>query len=129
MPERAVVVSLSVAGCEASEREGVFTEFAAPERVMRSGIVLLIAIGLAVMFLPIPIIHLLAIPMILIGGLVLAIRQLSISGRLAPMRIPCPRCGASNRVGGGLGVRSLASTDRSCENCRRILMLRVTPFP
>jgi hypothetical protein len=129
MSDRAAAVTLSASSGEVTEGEGVFTEFALRQRLKRSGAVFLVAMGLAVLFLPIPIIHLLAIPMILIGGLAVAVRQLSITGRLASMRIACPRCGVQNRVGGGLGVRTLAPAEHACESCRRTLTLRLTLSP
>ena len=128
MADEQVVVSLVAAGGEVTQCTGLFTTFAMAQRARRGVIVFLAATGLAVLFLPIPIIHLLAIPMILLGGIVTAIRQLSIVGRLAPIRIACPKCSALNRVGGGLGVRSMAPKSRACESCRRELVLRVEPI-
>ncbi len=128
MVDGQVIVSLEATGGEVTRCNGLFTTFAMPHRARRSVIVFVASTGLAVLFLPIPIIHLLAIPMILVAGIVLAIRQLSIVGRLAPLRMACPRCDVLNRVGGGLGVRSMAPTGRVCESCRRKLILRIEPI-
>jgi len=84
------------------------------------------AILVAAMLIPIPIVHLVGIPLMLILGIVLSVRQAMSTVRLKPLRIHCPKCDGVNRVGGGLGYRSLAEPlDRSCDQCRRILKLTV----
>jgi hypothetical protein len=120
------MVSLEAPGVAASEKEGRYVEFTPRQRLMRAGKLMLIALGLAVAFLPIPIIHLLAIPMLLIGGIALSLRQLSMAGMLRPLRIPCPKCGAGNRVGRMLGVRSIEPLTVECDSCRRELTRRIT---
>ncbi|MGH7584400.1 MAG: hypothetical protein ACREL5_14360, partial [Gemmatimonadales bacterium] len=85
------------------------------------------AILVAAMLIPIPIVHLVGIPLMLIVGVVIAMRQFASAVRLRPVKIACPRCGGPNRVGGGLGYRSIADPiERSCEQCRRTLSLIVT---
>ncbi|MGH7594542.1 MAG: hypothetical protein ACRELE_11935 [Gemmatimonadales bacterium] len=108
---------------------GVLNEFAMVDRVKRSAIVLGAAVLLAATLIPIPIIHLLGIPLFLIGGVVVSIRQLSLMGRLRPVRIACPKCGELNRVGGGLGLSSLAPRERMCDSCRRELTRRIEIAP
>jgi len=127
MGERRVRVVLEASGGETVRRDGVFTEFTVARRAARSGLIVLVSVGLALLFVPIPIIHLLAIPMILLGGIAVAIRQLSVLGRLGPLRIACPKCSALNRIGGGLGVRSMGPRTQSCESCRRELVVRLEP--
>src|SRR5579862_9123596 len=127
MPERQVIVRLAAAGVEPVQVAGVFDQFNRRERVKRSIIVMVVAIGLAAMLIPIPIVHLLGIPLLLVVGVILAIRQLSLIGRLRPVRITCPKCGVSNRVGGGLGVSSIAARERTCDSCRRILTVTIEP--
>lgn len=110
----------------ATRTEGLLRTFTAADRAGRAGAVLLGALGLAGMFIPIPIIHLLAIPIILVAGAGVAGRQLMSVARLAPLRIACPKCGAVNRVGGGLGYRQIdRPIERMCEECRRGLQLRI----
>lgn len=125
MLERAVTVSLSAAGTEPVRAPGVFSEFTMADRLRRSVIVLLVAVLLAATLIPIPIIHLLGIPLLLGGGVFLAIRQLTMIGRLRPLRIACPKCGEFNRVGGGLGLTSIAPRQRMCDSCRRGLTVRI----
>jgi hypothetical protein len=90
---------------------------------------MLIAVLLASTLIPIPIVHLLGIPILLVTGVILAVRQVSMAGRLRPLRLACPKCGVPNRVGGGLGYRTAEPRERMCDSCRRGLMLRIDPAP
>ena len=123
MPERRVTVSLAAPGSDAVRAAGVFDEFTRVQRLKRGVVVLLVAILLAATLIPIPIVHLLGIPLLLIGGGILAVRQVSMVGRLRPLRIACPKCHEPNRVGGGLGYANLEPRPRMCESCRRELTL------
>jgi hypothetical protein len=125
MRERKVIVSLSVAGAEAVQVPATFQEFTLADRVRRSGMVMLVSVLLAATLIPIPIIHLLGIPLLLLTGVVLSIRQLSMIGRLKALSIACPKCGELNRVGGGLGRSSMAPQEHTCESCRRSLTLSI----
>jgi hypothetical protein len=84
-----------------------------------------VAVLLAATLIPIPIIHLLGIPLLLGTGVVLSIRQLSMIGRLKALKIACPKCAEPNRVGGGLGRSSIAPREHACESCRRALTLTI----
>jgi hypothetical protein len=83
----------------------------------------------AAILIPIPIVHLIGIPLVLLAGLVAAIRQAQSVARLEPMRLACPRCGAENAIGGGLGYRNVGQAiPRPCESCRRPLTLHIGGF-
>ena len=125
MPDRRVLVSLEAPELPPVIREGVFTDFTSQQRVLRSAGVFAISVVIAALFIPIPIIHLLAIPMALGAGILVAVRQLAMVGRLAPMRMACPKCGALNRVGGGIGVRTLVPQTLTCDSCRRSLVMQI----
>ncbi|HEY3933346.1 MAG TPA: hypothetical protein VGL65_01880 [Gemmatimonadales bacterium] len=125
MPDRNVVVTLSAPGVDPVRAKGIFQEFSVGHRIRRAGVVMLVGLGVAASLIPIPIIHLLGIPLALIIGVVAAIRQLSMVGRLKPLRIACPKCGERNRVGGGLGYRSTDPRERMCDSCRRALTLTI----
>jgi hypothetical protein len=123
--ERRVTVELGVEGSEPVRSEGDLTRFTIAERAIRAGVVLIAALMLAAAIIPIPIVHLVGIPLILAIGIALALRQFRSVAKLAPMRMPCPKCGAENLVGGGLGYRSATGPiARNCESCRRPLSLR-----
>lgn len=120
MPERAVTVVLASADGGEVRGEGVVTELAPQARALRAAGFLLGAVVLAASLIPVPIIHFIGPPALLITGGVVAVRQLRAVARLAPLRLACPKCQAVNRIGGGLGM---AHPDRpiavSCESCRR----------
>jgi hypothetical protein len=125
MRDRSVIVSLSIAGEEPTRAPGTFQEFTMLDRLRRSVVVMVVAVLLAATLIPIPIVHLLGIPLLLLTGVVLAIRQLSMIGRLQALKIACPKCGELNRVGGGLGRSSIAPRARVCDSCRRALILSI----
>jgi hypothetical protein len=129
MPEVPVTVRLDADGVPPVEAPGRFDAFTLPQRIKRSGLLMVVALGIAVPFVFIPIIHFLAVPMILIFGSIMAVKQLRSVGRLAPLRIACPKCAALNRVGGGVGYRSFGPIERPCDSCRRRLSLTVVPIP
>jgi hypothetical protein len=126
MPERAVTVVLSSADGGEVRGEGVLREVTTPTRMLRAAGYLLGAVVLAASLIPVPIIHFIGPPALLITGGVVAVRQLRAVARLAPVRLPCPKCQAVNRIGGGLGM---AHPDQPiavrCESCRRGLTVRL----
>ena len=128
MEAKVVQVSLVASDASAVTETGMLQQYSSIDRIRRAAIVLVVAVLLAASLIPIPIVHLLGVPMMLIAGFVFAGRQLSITCRLKPVRIRCPRCNAVNRVGGGLGYRGVAEPiERMCEECRRVLQVRVMP--
>jgi hypothetical protein len=126
MVTRSVQVRLAASDGSVNTVAGQLQEYSRVDRVRRAIVVLLVAVLFAAMLIPIPIVHLLGIPLMLILGLVVGSRQLGIAYRLQPVRIECPRCHGMNRVGGGLGLRSVADPiERMCEICRRALQVQI----
>ena len=127
MSQRKVIVILATADGAITRAAGTLDEFSAADRVKRAAATFAIGVLVAVLFIPIPIIHLLAIPFALIAGTAISIRQSMSVARLRPLRMPCPKCGGTNRVGGGVGLRDVATpVERMCDECRRGLQLRLT---
>lgn len=125
MPERLIIVSLSATSGEATEAPGHLTLLTPGQRGLRAALTLLAAVVLSALIIPVPIVHLVGIPIVLLGGIVAAIRQYRGVARLEPLRIACPRCGGSNTLGGGFGYHDASGPiPRSCENCRRVLEIR-----
>lgn len=121
---RAVTVSLSTSDAPPTSVPGSLSVFNPPRRMLRAGVVMLSFVGMSALLIPIPIVHLIGIPLVLIIGIFVAIRTLRTVARLAPTHLACPKCGARNNVGGGLGYRTEAGPiDRACESCRRPLEL------
>jgi hypothetical protein len=100
------------------------TVFTPAQRMARAGAILAVALLAAAAIIPVPIIHLLGIPMVLLLGIVLAVRQLRVVARLDACVLPCPKCGERTSVGGGLGMRAATGPlALSCQSCRRALTL------
>ena len=75
---------------------------------MRAGMVLAGGIAVATALIPVPIIHLLGIPLVLLAAIAFAYRQLRTTARLSRTRMACPRCGAPQWFGGAAGLRQVA---------------------
>lgn len=121
---RPVTVTLSISDAPPSTVPGKLTIFTPPGRLFRAAVVMLIFIVAAASLIPIPIVHLVGIPLALIVGILVALRTLRTVARLAPTHLACPKCGARNNVGGGIGYRTeTGPIDRACESCRRPLQL------
>lgn len=127
MPECDVTVTLQAPNGKTLSAAGRLQEFSPIDRLRRAAMSFGMALLAVAVFVFIPIIHLLAIPLLLIGGIVVAVRQLLSVARLHPLRIACPECGGRNRLGGGLGYRSITTPiNRMCEECRRNLVVRIS---
>lgn len=121
MPEQSVLVTVT-SGESSTSAEGHLQRFSPGQRTLRVLAVLGIGMFLAAMLIPIPIIHLVGIPLALIVTILAAIKQGASTGRLRPLRINCPRCHGANRLGGGFGYRSVDEPIHvDCEDCRREL--------
>ena len=127
MEKRNVQVVLTAPGANSVTAAGTLCTFAPFDRVKGAALVFGGSVLLACTLIPIPIIHLLGIPLLLLTGIVLAARQLNAVARLLPLRIACPKCGALNRVGGGLGYHhpELGPGGRTCDSCRRNLIMQI----
>ncbi|MES2305431.1 MAG: hypothetical protein V4558_07980 [Gemmatimonadota bacterium] len=124
MTEQQIVATLESAGGAITSAPATLQQFALGDRILRAGGYLLLGVAAAALLIPIPIIHLVGIPLALLIGCVTAARQLARTARLKPVRIACPNCGALNRVGGGLGLRTAdLPVELNCDSCRRSLTL------
>lgn len=120
MHRRLVMVALVSADGGEVRGEGELIEIPFGTRVVRAVGIFVVAMLASVALIPIPIIHLMGPPLLLIGGGIAAGRQLRAVARLTPIRLACPKCQAVNRIGGGFGMihpdQPLAI---SCDSCRR----------
>lgn len=121
-----MTVELAAGNAEVSRATGELRSFSPLDRLGRAVAALGITLVAAAAIIPIPIVHLVGIPIILIAGTAVAFRISRSVAVLAPMRLPCPRCGAANSLGGGLGLRTITGPiARQCESCRRPLELHL----
>lgn len=120
-----VEVVVTAPGAEPVRATGELRLLSPGQRVRRVIAGMVGAVLFAALLIPIPIIHLVGIPLVLLAGIVLAVRSSRSVAILTPMRIACPRCGASNSLGGGLGISTATGPiARDCESCRRQLEIR-----
>lgn len=124
MHKRPVMVALVSADGGEVRGEGELIEIPFGTRVVRAVGIFLVAVIGAVALIPIPIIHLMGPPLLLIGGGIAAGRQLRAVARLTPIRLACPKCQAVNRIGGGFGmIHPDRPLEVSCDSCRRGLVV------
>ncbi|MBK9548708.1 MAG: hypothetical protein IPO52_06290 [Gemmatimonadetes bacterium] len=120
MHKRPVMVALVSADGGEVRGEGELIEIPFGTRVVRAVGIFVVAMLASVALIPIPIIHLMGPPLLLIGGGIAAGRQLRAVARLTPIRLACPKCQAVNRIGGGLGmIHPDQPLEISCDSCRR----------
>lgn len=120
MHKRPVMVALVSADGGEVRGEGELIEIPFGTRVVRAVGIFVVAILASVALIPIPIIHLMGPPLLLIGGGIAAGRQLRAVARLTPIRLACPKCQAVNRIGGGFGmIHPDQPLEISCDSCRR----------
>ncbi len=120
MHKRPVMVALASADGGEVRGEGELIEIPYGTRVLRAVGIFVVAVLASVALIPIPIIHLMGPPLLLIGGGIAAGRQLRAVARLTPIRLACPKCQAVNRIGGGFGmIHPDQPLEISCDSCRR----------
>ena len=120
MHRRLVMVALVSADGGEVRGEGELIEIPFGPRVVRAVGIFVVAMLASVALIPIPIIHLMGPPLLLIGGGIAAGRQLRAVARLTPIRLACPKCQAVNRIGGGFGmIHPDQPLEISCDSCRR----------
>ncbi|MEO5826179.1 MAG: hypothetical protein ABIR59_09855 [Gemmatimonadales bacterium] len=130
MPERSATLTLNADGSESTHAVTTVTEFSPAQRTRRAVIALLIGGAAAVALIPIPIIHLLGIPLAIIGAIVIAMKQLRVGARVGRVAVACPKCAAPQAIGGGFGFASIdGPIPITCDSCRRMLTLTVDPDP
>ena len=126
MPDNVVVMLAS--GDAVTTAQAQLERFTPARRAMRAGLVFLVGLAGAAALIPIPIIHLIGIPLMLIVAIVVAMRQLRTASRLSRVRLACPRCGALQGFGGAAGMRAVdAPMAVTCDSCRRQLTLTISP--
>lgn len=128
MPDQAVEVWLAAHETEPSKVISKEHRFSGGERVRRALGIFGGSLLMILVVLPVPIVHLIAPVLIVLVGAFFALKQLRANSRLAITRIPCPKCGAINRLGGGIGFRdSDYPGNRLCVQCRRVLTVSLHP--
>lgn len=130
MPERSATLTLVADGAEPTHADTTVTMFSSAQRLRRAIVALLIGAAAAAALIPIPIVHLLGIPLAVLASIVIAVKQLRVAARVGRVPVACPKCAAPQAIGGGFGFTSIdGPIPLTCDSCRRMLTLTVEPDP
>jgi hypothetical protein len=125
MSVRRVYPSLRGFGAEPSRATLDVRTLSGRERLRRGAVPVLIGLGVAVLVLPIPIVHLAVPPMAILGGILLGVRRLFQREIIATARGPCPFCGTEQTLGLA-GSRYRLPRELKCRACLQLLTLAET---
>jgi len=92
------------------------------DRLRRGAIAPLIGLGVAILVLPIPIVHFAVPPMAILGGVLLGLRRLLQREIITAARGPCPFCGTEQTLGLS-GSTYRLPRDLKCRDCLQLLTL------
>ncbi|MEO8138854.1 MAG: hypothetical protein ABI742_04355 [Gemmatimonadota bacterium] len=124
MTLREVRLSLSGFGAAPSVASLEIRTLTPGERLQRAAMAPAIGLGIAVLVLPIPIVHFAVPPVALIGGVVMGFRRASQGELIATAHGACPFCGTEQTLGvNGTAYRLPRSL--KCRNCLRPMTLDV----
>jgi hypothetical protein len=119
---RSLEVSLKGFGASPTPAQVVVESLSTGDRLRRAGIALLGGAALAVIALPIPLVHFVLVPAALLIGLVVAAMRLSQREIIRSAEGSCPYCGTPQRLGLAGRVFRLPR-EVFCDHCRRPLDL------
>ena len=122
MSSQPLVVSLTGFGCAPTEARLVVRRLTPRQRLARAGMVLGAGLVAALIALPSPIVHFVAVPGALLGGLVAGLLRLRHREIIESAEGSCPCCGAEQRLGLAGRVFRLPRAIH-CRSCQRALEL------
>ena len=122
MNTQSLEVSLKGFGAAPTQAQLVVENLTAGERVRRAGVALAAAGALAVIALPIPLVHFVLVPGALLLGLIFAVMRLNQRQVIRSAEGSCPYCGTHQRLGLAGRVFRLPR-EVFCDKCRRPLDL------
>lgn len=117
------VTLLAWSGGPTSPAKATVTQSALGSRVLKALRTVGLGLVVAVVLLPVPVIHLAGIG-ILVACLGMAVWQLRPGPRVRAVQGPCPHCGHEQRYWLGLNVGPMTlPKNTSCESCARMLTI------
>jgi len=119
---RTITLPLSCFGRPPSRAEVLIRGLSLGERLRRAGLVLGAGIGVAVIALPIPIVHLVLPPVALALGIIGGARRLSRREVFQLAEAECPYCGTRQRLNLA-GASFRLPQDVTCIQCLQLLSL------
>lgn len=93
-------------------------QLSARDRLKRGIMTPLIGLGIAIMVLPIPLVHFMVPPVAILGGIVLGIMRANTREVILAAHGPCPFCGTEQTLG-LTGSRYRMPRNLHCRNCRK----------
>lgn len=122
MSTRSLTVQLTGFGCSATEAQVTVESLTLRARLGRAGAIAGAGLALAVIALPIPLVHFVLVPAALLLGITFGTIRLGQREIFTSAEGSCPCCGTSQRL--GLAGRVFRLPRRVfCSNCRRELDL------
>jgi hypothetical protein len=128
MQSRTLVLPLKGFGAPPSEAEVTITELNLGDRLRRGLLVFGGGIGVALIALPIPIVHLILPPAALLGGTTFGVLRITQREVLDSAAGACPFCGTRQRFNLGGGSYRLPRTV-ICSGCRKALRIESDGSP
>ncbi len=119
---RQVRLPLTGFGANPSEAAIEIRTLSGKERFRRAAMAPLIGLGIAVLVLPIPIVHFAVPPVALIGGVVLAVRRASQGELISTAHGACPFCGTDQTLGLN-GTAYRLPRNLKCRSCLKLMTL------
>lgn len=119
---REEALALTGFGAAASVAETTVQTMSTGERLRRAALAPLIGIGVAILVLPIPVVHFAVPPAAIVGGLVLGIRRLTQRELFVTAHGPCPFCGTEQTLGVN-GSPFRLPRALKCRACLRLMTL------
>ncbi len=109
---------LSGFGTTSSEAQVTIGRLTAGERLKRAAMGPVVGLGIAVIVLPIPIVHIIVPPLALIGGVVFGVMRGATHEIITAAHGPCPFCGTEQTFG-LTGAAYKMPRNLNCRNCHK----------
>ncbi|MEO8633790.1 MAG: hypothetical protein ABI587_00795 [Gemmatimonadales bacterium] len=122
MELRTQVFRLSAIGVPPGTATAEIASLTLPERLRRGGLAPLVGLGIAILVLPIPFVHLAVPPVAILGGLVLGVRRALQRTLFHRIHGTCPACGVEQPLGLN-GTPYRLPRDLKCRACLQLLSL------
>lgn len=105
-------------GSDRTEAALTIARLTARERLRRGVTAPLAGLGIAIMVLPIPVVHFMVPPLAILGGIVLGFRRATTREVILSAHGPCPFCGTNQTLGLN-GSAYHMPRNLHCRNCRK----------
>lgn len=126
MSVRRLQLAISGFGAEPTRAAVDVRGLSGRERLRRGAAAPLIGLGVALLVLPIPVVHFAVPPMAILGGVAVGVRRFLQREIITAARGPCPFCGTDQTLGLS-GATYRVPRDLKCRACLQLLTLDEAP--